>query len=243
LWVDNDREARFSDLEVTAVHAATEVATAPAAPAGPTAPTAPAAPTSPAPVVTPPVAPTPPHVATPPEVWPPHGRPMFSERFDAPQMQWQQDAQRTLRGGAMELTSPTGQFVVAGVADARYGDYIVRTEAERLDGPPDGRWGLLVRLQPDGRCGYLLAFTADGGCAVIRVDSDGVALLGRGATTLHAGPHTLWARCAGSALTFGVDGVKLLTVQDGAYSGGGFGLYADNGTQARFTQLVAEALP
>ena len=211
LYVDNGREARFSELAANAV---TDSPTAVQPPVGPPAP-----------------------------VYPPRGKPLISEKFANPTLVWQQDAQRQLRDGALRLQAPAGQFAISGLADERYSDYIARCAVERLGGPPAGRHGLVVRLQPDGRSGYLLAIGGDGLFAVLRVDPNGLTVLGSGATSVPPGLNTLWARCAGSTLSFGLGSKLLLTVQDGTYGAGGFGLYCDNGAMARFTELAAEALP
>lgn len=213
VWVDNQRAALFDDL--LAVEAVKADLTTP--PVG--VPTIPGA-TTPANGVLP-----------------------FEERFAAPRMSWQQDGQRELRDGALWLTSEPARYVVSGVAEQRYTDYLLTAECEPVTGPEEGRFGLMARLQADGSSGYLLAVRPDGGFVVMRMEPNGAEMLSHGALALPRGTQRLWARCAGTSLIFGINQTELARVQDGAYGTGGFGVYADNGAQARFLTLRAEALP
>jgi len=167
----------------------------------------------------------------------------FEERFAAPRMGWQQDGQRELREGALWLTSEPGRYVVSGVAEQRYTDYLLSAECEPVAGPAEGRFGLMARLQADGGSGYLLACRPDGSFVVMRLDAGGAELLSRGAVALSPGVQRLWARCAGTSLVFGINATELARVQDTTYGSGGFGVYADHGAQARFLSIRAEALP
>ncbi len=213
VWVDNQRTALFDDL--VALEAGVDDLTSPRdrAPQGDPSGTAAAGPLP------------------------------FEERFAAPRMAWQLDGQRELRDGALWLTSEPGRYVVSGVAEQRYTDYLLTAECEPLTGPEEGRFGLMARLQADGSSGYLLACRRDGGFVVMRLDPSGAVMLSHGAMQLDAGTHRLWARCAGTGLVFGIDGTELARVQDSVYGTGGFGVYADHGAQARFLTLRAEALP
>lgn len=170
-------------------------------------------------------------------------RTLVKETFDPPMLPWQQDAHRQLKDGALYLTAPDRQYVLAGLADARLSDYTTTLAVERLSGPVNGRVGLLARLQPDGRQGYLLAIAGDGAWSVLKLGSARGEVLTSGAARLKPGINTLSARCAGSALTFALNGAELARVQDGTWPRGGLGLYADNGVKARFTSLLAEELP
>ncbi|MBI2299366.1 MAG: hypothetical protein HYU66_10565, partial [Armatimonadetes bacterium] len=165
---------------------------------------------------------------------------LLEERFDPPQMHWQEDAHREIRDGALRLSAPAQRFIISGVADGRYVDYSVTTECERLDGPATGRAGLVVRLQGDGRTGYVFAVDASSGWVVLRFDpGDQAVELARGEAAWRPGVNTLAARCQGDRLNFAVNGASVVAIRDPAYRGGGFGLYVDNGTVARFDNILA----
>lgn len=168
---------------------------------------------------------------------------LLEEHFDPPTMPWQQDAQREIRDGALELRAPYERFVISGVADGRFVDYQVTVAVESVGGPGRGRYGLVARLQPDGRTGYLFAIAGAGRFVVLRLDPQGAAKeLARGEAPLSAGINQLGARCEGERIAFDVNGAEVVTVKDSRYSTGGFGLYVDNGAHARFDDLIATTL-
>lgn len=167
---------------------------------------------------------------------------LLKEDFDPPSMQWQTDANRELKDGALELRAPQARYILSGVADDRFSDYSAALEVERLGGPANGRVGLVARVQPDGRSGYLFALYSVNRFVVLRLDPNGASELARGEAAVRPGVNTLAVRCRGSRLAFDLNGAEVVTIQDDTYRSGGFGLYVDNGARARFDNLVAVAL-
>jgi hypothetical protein len=129
--------------------------------------------------------------------------------------------------------------------DAEFEDVAAEVEARFVEGPQQGSYGLLTRLDPDSEGYYYFGITADGMYGVFKhggghwtdlVDwTESPAIEGAGEWDL------LRVEAIGSQLSFLVNGEPLATVEDDEFNSGAVALFAgsydDPGVHAAFDNL------
>jgi hypothetical protein len=109
-------------------------------------------------------------------------------------------------------------------------DFHLAVEATQVAGPDDNEYGVLARMR-DSDHFYRFSISGDGYYMVSKLDGDEwVALSGdwTPSEAIHLGTTTnlLEIVCQGMTMTFLVNGVQLVQVEDSSYARGDVGLYA-----------------
>ncbi|MCP4538140.1 MAG: hypothetical protein GY832_13445 [Chloroflexi bacterium] len=116
-------------------------------------------------------------------------------------------------------------------AQREFSDFSLAVEATQVAGPDDNEYGVLVRME-DMDHFYRFSISGDGYYMVSKYDGEEWIVLSGddwlASDAIHLGTATnlLQVVCQGDTMTFSVNDVQLVEVQDGDYSRGDVGLYA-----------------
>lgn len=152
----------------------------------------------------------------------------------------QDDSHMHFTRGGYAIKNKTIQDIVWAVRTDTYGSVRVEVDANRIDGPMDGYYGIVCHFG-DGSNYYFLGVGSDGWFGIARQQRGDLTFLkeGRGSTAVLTGNavNHLRADCYQGTLTLYVNDVLLLQVEDLTFTGGSVGL----GVGTRKTSLY-EAL-
>ena len=184
---------------------------------------------------------------------------VFSDTFDQSQGGWPNDAQGTawLTPGAYRLFArqPSRFVAVAAPVALPLRDIVVTGTFRKTGGPPGGGYGLIVRDQSsaardgkaqDGRY-YVLEVGDLGQVGVWRREEDRWVDLLPWAASPAVRPgeaqNELTARAVGQRLTLLVNGVEVVSLEDGALAEGGVGIFVGGDhNQVAVERLIVETL-
>ena len=149
-----------------------------------------------------------------------------------------------------------GRFVAIGVPDGRtFADAVVTLRYRKVDGPPGGGVGIIVRDQEPGqRDGlnqsgrfYVLEVSDTGSVGIWRRESDGwvelVAWTPSEAVQSAAEGNVLEARASGSRLTLRVNGQDTVSATDSALGPGGTGIFLGGDANEAVVEHLAVQTP
>jgi hypothetical protein len=111
----------------------------------------------------------------------------------------------------------------------KFNDVHVDVDIAKINGPDDNYFGVICRYK-DGSNFYILSISSDGYFGIIKVKDGSLSLLGsdqmQPSEAIQQGnaANHLSAECKGKSLTLSVNGQKLISVEDGAFSSGDVGL-------------------
>jgi len=175
----------------------------------------------------------------------------WSDDFSDPAGGWQaeSDASAEVRcyEGVMSLLVKVPNRLAWASAGREFSDFRLAVEATQVAGPDDNEYGLLVRMR-DADHFYRFSISGDGYYLVSKYDGGAWEVLNGDWTSsdaaIHLGAVTnlLEVVCQGATMTFLVNGVTLMQVEDGSYSRGDIGLYAGSffepGVEIHFDNLT-----
>lgn len=133
--------------------------------------------------------------------------------------------------GALRFYVNKAQFDYWSVAGKNYGDVHLESDITKGEGPDDNDYGLICRYQDQDNF-YAFVISSDGYAGIIKVKDGNYQVLSgeslqyseiiqRGSST-----NRLKATCAGTALTFSVNGSQLFELTDEDFSSGDVGVIA-----------------
>jgi len=134
-------------------------------------------------------------------------------------------------------------------AGREWSDLHLTVEATQVAGPDDNEYGVLVRMRDPAHF-YLFSISGDGYYQVSKYDGRERLVLNDDWTpseAIHLGIATnlLEVICQGPTMTFFVNGVQLVQIEDNSYARGDVGLYAgaffEPGVEIHFDNLRVEA--
>lgn len=175
----------------------------------------------------------------------------FSDSASGWQAESDASAEVGYREGVMRILVKSPNRLAWASAEREFSDFHLAVEATQVAGPDDNEYGVLVRMQ-DSDSFYRFSISGDGYYLVSRYDGEEwVALNGDWANPpdpdaiqLGAATNLLEIVCQGTRMTFIVNGVQLVQVEDSAYSRGDIGLYAGSffepGVEVHFDNLRVE---
>ena len=174
----------------------------------------------------------------------------WSDDFSDPAGGWQaeSDASAEVRcyEGVMRLLVKVPNRLAWASAGREFSDFRLAVEATQVAGPDDNEYGVLVRMR-DADHFYRFSISGDGYYLVSKYDGGVWEVLNDDWTSsaaIHLGAVTnlLEVVCRGATMTFLVNGVTLMQVEDGSYSRGDIGLYAGSffepGVEIHFDNLT-----
>lgn len=174
----------------------------------------------------------------------------WSDDFSDPAGGWQaeSDASAEVRcyEGVMRLLVKVPNRLAWASAGQEFSDFRLAVEATQVAGPDDNEYGVLVRMR-DADHFYRFSISGDGYYLVSKYDGGVWEVLNDDWTSsaaIHLGTVTnlLEVVCRGATMTFLVNGVTLMQVEDGSYSRGDIGLYAGSffepGVEIHFDNLT-----
>ena len=174
----------------------------------------------------------------------------WSDDFSDPASGWQVESDASAevgyRGGAMRILVKSPNRLAWASAGLELSDFHLAVTTVQVAGPDDNEYGVLVRMQ-DADHFYCFSISGDGYYVVNRYDGEEWVVLGDDWTpsdAIHPGAATnlLEIVCQGTTMTFLVNGVQLVQVEDKSYSRGDVGLYAGSffepGVEIHFDDLT-----
>ena len=178
----------------------------------------------------------------------------WADDFSDPAGNWQAESDASAEVGCYEgvmrvLVKAPNRLAWAS-AGREFSDFHLSVEATQVAGPDDNDYGVLVRMQ-DADHFYRFSISGDGYYMVSKYDGEEwVALNGdwtpAGAIHLGAATNLLEVICQGAKMTFLVNGVQLIEVEDTSYSRGDIGLYVGSffepGVEVHFDNLSVEPM-
>ncbi len=177
----------------------------------------------------------------------------WTDDFSDPASGWQAEtdasAEVGYHEGAMRVLVKAPHCLAWASAGREVSDFRLAVEATQVAGPDDNEYGVLVRMR-DADHFYRFSISGDGYYLVSKYDGGAWEVLNgdwaySDAIHLGAATNVLEVVCQGAAMTFLVNGVQLVQVEDGGYPRGDVGLYAGSffepGVEVHFDGLsVAE---
>lgn len=128
----------------------------------------------------------------------------------------------------------------------KFSDVLVDVDITKTGGPDDNYFGVICRYK-DGSNFYILAISSDGYYGIVKVMNGSLSLLGadqmQPSEAIRQGNATnhVSAECKGDTLALTVNGITLISVQDGDFSSGDVGLEVttrqSGGVDILFTQF------
>jgi hypothetical protein len=177
----------------------------------------------------------------------------WSDDFSDPASGWQAESDSSAEvgyhEGVMRILVASPNRLAWASAERELSDFRLTVEATQVAGPDDNEYGVLVRMR-DADHFYRFSISGDGYYLVNKYDGQKwVALSGDWAPSdsVHLGAATnlLQVVCQGATMTFLVNGVQLVQVEDGSYARGDIGLYAGSffepDVEVHFDNLRVEA--
>ncbi len=182
-------------------------------------------------------------------------QPPWADDFSDPASGWHAEmdasAEVGYHEGVMRVLVKSPNRLAWASAGRDYSDSHIAVEATQVGGPDDNEYGVLVRMQDPDHF-YRFSISGDGYYLVSKYDDgEWVALSDDwssppdpDAIRLGAATNLLEVICQGATMTFVVNGVQLVQVENGAYSRGDIGLYAGSffepGVEVHFDNLRVE---
>jgi serine/threonine-protein kinase len=197
--------------------------------------------------------PAPPTVTTGPADTPPSGMGsiIFQDDFSGPASGWEVGEYETgdvgYKDGVYFVTSTDNSSVMWGVANRSFDNLVIEVDAIQIVAGPesDNAYGVVCREQGDGD-GYYLRISGDGFYSITKaeggefealVEWTSSSVIRQGNATNH-----IRAICDGSTLALFVNGERLTTVEDSAFTRGDIALTAttfeNKATEVHFDDLV-----
>ena len=176
----------------------------------------------------------------------------WSDDFSDPASGWQTEsdasAQVGYHEGTMRVFVESPNRLAWAWAGREFADFYLSVEATQASGPDDNEYGVQVRMQDNSRF-YRFSISGDGYYQVSKHDGATVESLSGEwpeTDTIHLGAATnhLEVVCQGATMTFFVNGVQLVQVEDADYGRGDIGLYAGSfhdpgtGVEVHFDSLT-----
>lgn len=133
--------------------------------------------------------------------------------------------------GSLRIFVNQAQFDYWSVAGKNYENVHLESDVKKGDGPDDNDYGLICRYQNQDNF-YAFVISSDGYAGIIKV-KDGAYQVLSGESLQYSeairrgqDQNRLQAICAGTALTFSVNGIELFTVTDSEFTSGDVGVIA-----------------
>jgi hypothetical protein len=158
----------------------------------------------------------------------------WADDFSDPASGWQAESDASAEvgyhEGVMRVLVRSPSRLAWASAGRQLSDFHLAVEATQVAGPDDNEYGALVRMQ-DADHFYRFSVSGDGYYLVSKYNGEEwVALSGdwTPSDAIHVGAATnlLEVVCRGATMTFLVNGVQLIQVEDRSYPRGDIGLYA-----------------
>ena len=158
----------------------------------------------------------------------------WADDFSNPASGWQAESDSSAEvgysDGGMRILVKVANSLAWASAGRALSDLYLTVEATQIAGPDDNEYGVMVRMQ-DPQHFYRFSISGDGYYLVSKYDGQEWKPLGTDWTpsdAIHPGAATnlLGVVCQGAQLTFLVNGVQLVQVEDRSYTRGDVGLYA-----------------
>jgi hypothetical protein len=178
----------------------------------------------------------------------------WADDFSDPAGDWQAESDASAEvecyEGVMRVLVKAPNRLAWASAGREFSDFHLSVEATQVAGPDDNEYGVLVRMQ-DADHFYRFSISGDGYYMVSKYDGkEWIALNGdwTPADPVHLGAATnlLEVICQGAKMTFLVNGVQLIEVEDTSYSRGDIGLYVGSffepGVEVHFDNLRVEPM-
>ena len=174
----------------------------------------------------------------------------WSDDFSDPAGGWQAESDASAEvgcyEGVMRLLVEVPNRLAWASAGREFSDFRLAVEATQVAGPDDNEYGILVRMR-DADHFYRFSISGDGYYLVSKYDGGAWEVLNGDWTSsdaIHLGAVTnlLEVVCQSATMTFLVNGVTLMQVEDSSYSRGDIGLYAGSffepGVEIHFDNLT-----
>jgi len=134
--------------------------------------------------------------------------------------------------GGYVITNKMEQAIAYSVRDQSYLDMQIEVQGQRLEGPPDGYYGIICNFQ-NGTNYYILAVGVDGWYGIGLKKADKLKFLQEGVDQTGAvrtgnSDNLIRAECANGVLTLWANGIQLATVKDRTFTSGSIGLGVGN---------------
>jgi len=178
----------------------------------------------------------------------------FTDDFSDPASGWEAESDSSAEvgyhEGSMRVLVALPNCLAWASAGRNFSDFHLTVEASQVAGPDDNEYGVLVRMQ-DADHFYRFSISGDGYYLVNKYDGEEWTVLSDDwspSDAIHRGAATnvLEVICQGATMTFRVNDVQLVQVEDRDYSQGDIGLYAgsffDSGVEVHFDNLVVTGL-
>jgi hypothetical protein len=158
----------------------------------------------------------------------------WNDDFSDPASGWQTEsdasAQVRYHEGAMRVFVESPNRLAWAWAGREFSDFRLSVDATQLSGPDDNEYGVQVRMEDNDRF-YRFSISGDGYYQVSKHDGAAQEPLSgewpeSDAIRLGAATNQLEVVCRGATMSFFVNGVQLVQVEDGDYGRGDIGLYA-----------------
>lgn len=174
----------------------------------------------------------------------------WDDDFSDPASGWQVESDASAEvgyyDGAMRVLVKSPNWLAWASVERELSDFHLFVEATQVAGPDDNEYGVLVRMKDIDHF-YRFSISGDGYYLVSKYDGEGWEVLGgddwipSDAIQLGATTNLLEIVCQGATMTFLVNDVELVQVEDSTYSRGGVGLYAGSffepGVEVHFDNL------
>jgi hypothetical protein len=176
----------------------------------------------------------------------------WSDDFSDPASGWQVESDASAKveyhEGVMRILIQSPNRLAWAFAGREFSDFHLAVEARQVAGPDDNEYGVLARMQ-DAKHFYRFSISGDGYYQVSKYDGETWEPLNgdwasSDAIQQGAATNLLEVICRGAKLTFLVNGVELIQVEDTGYRQGDVGLYAgsffETGVEVHFDNLRVE---
>jgi hypothetical protein len=163
-----------------------------------------------------------------------HPSSSWADDFSDPASGWQAESDASAEvgyhEGMMRILVKAPNRLAWASAGCECSNFHLAVEATQVSGPDDNEYGVLVRMQ-DPEHFYRFSISGDGYYLVSKYDGGEWVALNDDWTpsdAIHLGSavNLLEIVCQGAAMTFLVNDVELVQVEDSTYSRGDIGLYA-----------------
>jgi hypothetical protein len=181
-------------------------------------------------------------------------QPDWSDDFSDPASGWdaQSDASAEVgyQEGVMRVLVKAPNRLAWASAGREFSDFRLVVEATQVAGPDDNEYGVLVRME-DPEHFYRFSISGDGYYLVSKYNGEEWTMLSSDwapSDAIHTGnaSNRLAVVCQGATMTFLVNEVELVQVQDSSYSRGDAGLYVgtffEPEVEVHFDNLSVEPL-
>lgn len=173
----------------------------------------------------------------------------WSDDFSDPASGWKVEldasAEVGYHDGVMRVLIHSPNCLAWASAGRELSDFHLTVEATQVAGPDDNEYGVMARMRDSGHF-YRFSISGDGYYLVNKYDGEEWTPLGGDWTpteAIHPGAATnrLEVVCQGTTMTFLVNGVQVVQIEDDSYRRGDVGLYAGSffepGVEVHFDNL------